>query len=318
MKTITLTCLLAITALIGVAGWNLTSTHVNAPPPQKPRLAVLPLSDETSPSSSLSIRRGNIDHRVPLVRLTRDEYGAISRSKIESALSQWDEIVLADRFQMGLILREIELNRFLKQVKAMPQWKESPITHFLLVELLSINHHSAEFDGYGIHLNETVFTVRLRIRVIEFTSKNVVYSTESTGTFAMAQSDFVRLQEENPRREAVVAALESLLGRPNFREELLAALTGGEWKAPPSQPEPTVETVVVFDASPERTTVEIDGVVVGTGKVTRRLLHGQRYDVRIFRSGFDEWKGTIQVETDMVIAPQLLPLNGRMSEGGAR
>jgi hypothetical protein len=283
--------------------------------PKKPRLAVLPIADETSPSSSLTLKQGNINRSIPLFQYSKDSYGAITRSKMESTLARWPEVSLADRFQMGLVLRETELNRFLARVKSMPEWKEDPITHFVLIELLSIDSHNSKFSGYGITLQETVYTAILRIRVIDFASRGVVFSTESTGTFALSQSEYVQIQVDNPQREAVVAAMDALTRDPQFRNELLAALTpqSGE-----PEREPSEETLVIFDALPERTAVEIDGVVVGTGKVTRRLLRNQRYEVRFFKAGYQEWTGTIQVDTNMVIAPELLPSNRTVPKGGVQ
>lgn len=234
---------------------------------------------------------------------------------MESTLARWSEVSLADRFQMGLVMRETELNRFLARVKSMPEWKEDPITHFVLIELLSIDSHSSRFSGYGITLQETVYTAILRIRVIDFASRGVVFSTESTGTFAISQSKFVQIQVENPQREAVVAAMDALTRDPQFRNDLLAALTRQPREGGKMQPE---ETVVVFDALPERAAVEINGVVVGTGKVTRRLLRNQRYEVRIFKAGYQDWTGTIEVDADMVIAPELLPSNRMVPTGGSR
>lgn len=317
MKSIVLTCILVFTTVLALASWFEKSESTTSTPtlPKKPRVAVLPIADETTPSSSLTIKQGNIDRSIPLVQYSRDSYGAITRSKMESTLARWSEVSLADRFQMGLVMRETELNRFLARVKSMPEWKEDPITHFVLIELLSIDSHSSRFSGYGITLQETVYTAILRIRVIDFASRGVVFSTESTGTFAISQSKFVQIQVENPQREAVVAAMDALTRDPQFRNDLLAALTRQPREGGKMQPE---ETVVVFDALPERAAVEINGVVVGTGKVTRRLLRNQRYEVRIFKAGYQDWTGTIEVDADMVIAPELLPSNRMVPTGGSR
>ncbi len=124
---------------------------------------------------------------------------------------------------------------------------------------------------------------------------------ETTGSVEQVATQFAATFHSDPPSAAIREASRFLIADPSFKKRFVAKLNTAFSEV--AQTGDLVE--VIFKPIPRRASVEIDGNYVGETPLKRQLVLGAKHSIRLKQPRGSVWDGTIVIERNMVIAPEM-------------
>jgi hypothetical protein len=232
-----------------------------------------------------------------------ERYSEKARTLVEQGLGQLPDIQLLERRSSDVIEAEYQRNRSRggqRRAIEMPTREHGP-DFLVLGTLLDISSETNLSQSYGVAYKSESTSVHVGLRVVKMSEDRIVFESEKLGSFSLVSTAFGAETHSDPTGQAIRIAVSKFMDDPAFRKAFVTQIT--------ESADPMDGTdrglVVVFKSNPRNARIDIDGITVGQTPISRRLLPGTRYSVRVSKPGFLPWEAQVLPEKGLQIMADL-------------
>lgn len=248
-------------------------------------------------------RRDREDKRARMVSSKMGRRVILGADYMAAALQKSGaDVDLVDRKLLAETIQELDFQRSgmvsadtSKQIGQM-----TGATHLLYGIVDDYNVEEKRFSGYGVEVNNVVYSLNLLVKVVEVETGRQVFTTEATGRHEEQRTQTMGGGDSGTFQKLLKSAI-----REAARDvsEFFARSGPAEVAAAASNPKIKIEPVGADGAPPDDAEIEIDGRYAGNAPAEIEVAPGT-HRIRIVSSA-GEWEREVEVRDGMRIAPKL-------------
>jgi hypothetical protein len=249
----------------------------------KPVVLIPPFENQTKQREKIDLEVAtSSDPKNPKRSYKVDRYTEAPRSLFEHAVSNMKGVTIVERQRVDTLLVEAQFGETSGLVvdpeKAIKLGKLVGANLIIMGTIVDLGEETKSFKGYGVETQNVIVTAQVRFRVLDETGK-VLCSKIVKGTKTYTKTSFGETKSSDRNFAAIQVALDKIAEDTDFHDSLLG----------------------------KKGTADKDGTIQVEFAPKRSLKAGVEYKVKISKSGYKDWTGTISPEAGLKITRELEP-----------